>query len=84
MLGYNKNVPSIRYQQLRLVIYPNDHPPPHTHIIGPGWEMRVRLTKPPSLISIYGDPKQNEISKALRATNENLNTLNQYWSNLYE
>lgn len=45
---------SIRYKQLRLVVYPNDHPPPHCHTVGPGWEMRVELSSPPALMSILG------------------------------
>jgi hypothetical protein len=28
---------------LRVVIYPNDHPPAHVHVIGPGWVVVVNL-----------------------------------------
>jgi hypothetical protein len=34
---------SLRYQNLRLVIYPNDHGPPHVHVVGPGFEVKVNL-----------------------------------------
>lgn len=27
----------LRIDGLRVVVYPNDHSPPHVHVIGPGW-----------------------------------------------
>lgn len=33
----------LRASGLRFVIYPNDHPPAHVHVIGPGWEVVVNL-----------------------------------------
>ncbi|MBK5207824.1 MAG: hypothetical protein JJD98_21315, partial [Polaromonas sp.] len=53
---------------MRWVVYPNDHPPLHTHVIGPGWEMRIELTQPPSLLSVLGAPKAGEMAKALIGT----------------
>jgi hypothetical protein len=35
-----------RYQGLRVVIYPNDHRPPHVHVIGRGCEAVFRLNCP--------------------------------------
>lgn len=34
---------SIRHNNLRLVIYPNDHGPPHVHVVGPDFEVKVDL-----------------------------------------
>jgi hypothetical protein len=48
---------SIRVNALRLVIYPNDHGPPHVHVLDPGWELKVRLKEPPMLVSVLGKPK---------------------------
>ena len=31
---------------LRVVIYPNDHPPAHVHVLGPGWAVVVNLIGP--------------------------------------
>ena len=28
---------------LRVVIYPNDHPPAHVHVLGPGWVVVINL-----------------------------------------
>ena len=63
---------SIRVNALRLVIYPNDHGPPHVHGLGPGWELKVRLKEHPVLVSVLGKPKSEEISKGLEAVREHL------------
>jgi Domain of unknown function (DUF4160) len=40
-------VPTIlRVDGLRVVVYPNDHPPAHVHVIGPGWVVVVNLLGP--------------------------------------
>jgi hypothetical protein len=37
-------VPTVlRIEGLRVVVYPNDHPPAHVHVIGPGWVVVVNL-----------------------------------------
>lgn len=33
----------LRVDGLRFVVYPNDHPPAHIHVIGPGWVAVVDL-----------------------------------------
>lgn len=33
----------LRVEGLRFVVYPNDHPPAHIHVIGPGWVVVVNL-----------------------------------------
>jgi hypothetical protein len=48
-------------------VYPNDHPPHHTHVLGPGWEIRIELSMPPVRMTIVGKPKMAEITAALRA-----------------
>jgi len=40
-------VPTVlRIDGLRVVIYPNDHPPAHVHVIGRGWVVMVDLIGP--------------------------------------
>jgi hypothetical protein len=40
-------VPTVlRVDGLRIVIYPNDHPPAHVHVLGPGWVVVINLTGP--------------------------------------
>lgn len=36
----------LRLEGLRVMIYPNDHPPAHVHVIGPGWVVMVNLLGP--------------------------------------
>lgn len=35
----------LRVDGLRVVVYPNDHPPAHVHAIGPGWVVVVDLVE---------------------------------------
>ena len=35
----------LRIDGLRVVIYPNDHPPAHVHVIGGGWVVVVNLIR---------------------------------------
>lgn len=75
---------SIRANGLRMVVYPNDHPPPHTHVLGPGWEIRIELSMPPALMTIIGKPKVTEISAALMVVDAHLGQLRTHWSNLHD
>jgi len=75
---------SIRVANLRLVIYPNDQTPPHVHVLGGDWEIRITLTQPPLLMSILGKPKKSSIASALIAVNDRLHVLTTMWSNLHD
>jgi hypothetical protein len=33
----------LRSDGVRVVIYPNDHPPAHVHVLGPGWRVVINL-----------------------------------------
>ena len=33
----------LRFRGLRIVIYTNDHWPPHVHVVGPGREAKIAL-----------------------------------------
>ena len=37
---------ALRIGGLRVVIYPNDHPPAHVHVLGPGWLIVIELIGP--------------------------------------
>jgi hypothetical protein len=48
-----------RFSGLRVVVYPNDHPPPHVHVIGRGCEALFELHCPSGPVSLrenYGFP----------------------------
>jgi hypothetical protein len=36
----------LRSGSLRVVIYPNDHPPAHVHVLGPDWVVVINLVGP--------------------------------------
>jgi Domain of unknown function (DUF4160) len=41
---YVSAVPTVMHiNGLRVVIYPNDHPPAHVHVLGPGWVVVTNL-----------------------------------------
>jgi hypothetical protein len=71
---------TINLGHLRLVVYANDHPPPHTHVLGPGWEIRIELSDPPALMTIGDACNRQDIAKALLATAAHLTSLQQFWS----
>jgi hypothetical protein len=75
---------SIRVIALRLVIYPNDHGPPHVHVMGPGWELKVRLKEPPELVAVLGKPKTAELAEGLDAVWRHLRELTQMWGRLHD
>jgi hypothetical protein len=75
---------SIRVNHIRLVVYPNDHPPPHAHALGPGWEIRIELTQPPALMTVAGKAKVSDVAAALIATSDRLAELRTIWSDLHD
>ena len=59
------------YRNLRVIAYPKDHLPPHVHVIGPGFEILVRLDTLESK-SKTGSPKIQKLAVELVAKNINL------------
>ena len=65
----------LRFDGMRVVIYPNDHRPAHVHVIGAGKEATFALHcphGPPTLSASYGFERRevNRISQALGQTLE--------------
>ncbi len=42
----------LRIGGLRVVIYPNDHPPPHVHVVGPSGEAVLLLNCPTGPVAL--------------------------------
>jgi hypothetical protein len=58
----------IREGGYRVVIYPNDHSPPHAHVLKGESEIRVDLGSKdnlPTLITIRGSISNREVAKGL-------------------
>ena len=75
----------LRFRGLRVVIYANDHRPPHVHVIGPGREARIALGDPhedPWLMTNEGLARQ-QIATALLEISENRDLLIQRWREIH-
>jgi hypothetical protein len=81
-----KVVPSVmRIDDLRIVVYPNDHRPAHVHVIGRGYEAVFNLncpTGPVELRENYGFPGR-ALSKILDISTRHLKTLCQAWERIH-
>jgi hypothetical protein len=64
-------------------IFPDDHDPPHVHVIGPGWRMKVALSDPPDLVLVEGKVTKQEARKTLRLTREHLSQLIESWESIH-
>jgi hypothetical protein len=66
---------------LRMVIYPNDHPPAHVHVIGPGWVVVVNLIGLHLREVIGCDERQAR--RVLRLVGERRDTLLEAWKRIH-
>ncbi|MEO6015004.1 MAG: DUF4160 domain-containing protein [Devosia sp.] len=74
----------LREAGLRIVIYVDDHPPPHVHVIGDG-EARIRLVGPdgrPQVMEVDG-MKVGDLRKALAAIENAQAMLLGEWSRIH-
>jgi hypothetical protein len=76
---------ALRIDGLRVVIYPNDHRPPHVHVLGAGTEAVFILNcpaGPPTLRGSFGfaTPELNRIASALAV---NLTALCAEWERIH-
>ena len=74
----------IKDNGLNLVVYPNDHLPPHVHVLGPGWEVRISISGNIELMTITGNPKLQEIALAAEVVSRNMNELKKIWISLHD
>ncbi len=73
--------PVLRLGGLRVVIYPNDHEPPHVHLIGPDCHARIRLgtdRRKRSVLSNDGVPAR-QLGSALLAIDVERTLLRRAW-----
>jgi hypothetical protein len=75
----------VRFDGLRVVIYPNDHPPAHVHVIGGGHEAVFNLNcpeGPPAIRENFGFAK-NILGRADAVLSNELNLLCEEWRKLH-
>ena len=74
-----------RFHGLRVVIYPNDHRPPHVHVMGKGCEAVFKLNGPhgpPELRENYGFAARDWAMIAAEI-GANLQHLQTQWSTIH-
>lgn len=74
-----------RFQGLRVVIYPNDHRPPHVHVMGKGCEAVFKLNGPhgpPELRENYGFTVR-ELAMIAAGISAHLQHLQTEWSTIH-
>ena len=71
---------------LRLMIYFNDHPPPHVHVIGPGGAAKIVIGEPggaPVLVSKRGLTR-TLVLEAMEIVMRNRTQFNSDWRRIQE
>jgi hypothetical protein len=71
----------MRVGGLRVVVYFNDHPPAHVHVLGPGWAVLVNLLEP-SVREVI-NCGEREAREALRLVAEHGNELMEAWRRIH-
>lgn len=75
----------LRSGTLRIVIYPNDHDPPHAHVIGPDGEAKIALATSghrPHLLQTEGLSRR-ELGAALREVDAHSALLWECWRDIH-
>lgn len=67
----------LRLEGLRAVVYPNDHPPAHIHVLGPGWVVVIDLLRLQVREAI--NCGEREIRRAMQLTVEHRDELINAW-----
>jgi hypothetical protein len=71
----------LRIDGWRIVVYPNDHPPAHVHVLGPGWVVVVNLLVP-AVRDVIGC-NESQALKVLRRVSEHRVALLGAWRNMH-
>ena len=66
---------------MRVAIYPNDHPPAHVHVIGPGWVVVVDLVHR-TVREVIGC-NESEARRALRLIMAHRSVLLEAWRGIH-
>jgi hypothetical protein len=75
----------LRFDGLRVVIYPNDHRPTHVHVIGRGCEAVFNLNSPAGPVELrenYGFSRR-EITRIQGVLTEHLEELCRTWEGIH-
>jgi hypothetical protein len=85
MIELRKQMPTIiRQNGFRIVIFPNDHIPPHVHVFKSGAEVRIEIGEEPTLLSVEGKIGNKDLAKALNLVIEHQIELLEKWKEIHE
>lgn len=70
-----------RFGAVSLRLYADDHHPPHFHIVGPEFQLLVRLS---DLTTLAGEARASDIVEVLAWARENQSLLARKWAELNE
>ena len=75
----------LRFNGLRVVIYPNDHRPAHVHVIGPDSEAVFILNAPDCPVTLRESVgfRLAEIQRIEKVLNGHLNELQATWDRIH-
>jgi hypothetical protein len=75
----------LRFDGLRVVIYPNDHRPAHVHVVGAGREALFNLNCPDGPVELRENYRfsRRKISRIESKLLENLNELCRAWEEIH-
>ncbi len=75
----------LRFEGFRVAIYPNDHRPPHVHVIGKGYEAVFKLNCPEGPVALrenYGFSRR-DAGRIERGLGRNLARLCEAWEEIH-
>jgi hypothetical protein len=76
----------LRISGLRVVVYPNDHRPPHVHVLGAGVEAIFELNCPAGPVSLRGSYgfTTGQLRTVMEALNATVPALCAEWEKFHE
>jgi len=70
-----------RFGAAKLCMYADDHRPPHFHVVGPDFQVLVRIV---DLVVFAGEARTNQIAEAMAWARAHQNLLALRWTELNE
>lgn len=63
----------------RFVVYLNDHPPAHVHVMGPGWSVVINVAGLVEVREVVGTCAERDARRALALAEAHQETLLEAW-----
>ena len=73
----------IKHDRFKIVIWPNDHMPPHVHVFKRDAEVKITLLEP-VVFNIEGEISNKDLVKALNPVIEHQIELLERWKEIHE